>query len=115
MFPFISNPGFPSFLLTLLFMCKSEFKHYFMYCIVRYSYFASSKYCFLLIHCILPELFIFLLYEFLPFRRNILLRSSQVDANRWYRTCRSVHPMDLPEPSRCNTEMLCRQFLSNDP
>src|SRR5659263_746399 len=72
MFPFISYPGFSSFLLALLFLCKSEFEHYFVYCIVRYSYFASCINCFFLIQRIQSKHFIFLLDDFLPFFRNIL-------------------------------------------
>ncbi|MFZ3384586.1 MAG: hypothetical protein WA144_11735, partial [Candidatus Methanoperedens sp.] len=55
MIPFISYSGLPSFLLALLFICKFEFEHNFVYGVERYSYFASSKYRFFLIQCILPE------------------------------------------------------------
>src|SRR5659263_558329 len=111
MFPFISYPGFSSFLLALLFLCKSEFEHYFVYCIVRYSYFASCINCFFLIQRIQSKHFIFLLDDFLPFFRNILPWSPQADPY-----CRNlpglfVYCMDLPETSWRNGKSLGRRFL----
>src|SRR5659263_754199 len=111
MFPFISYPGFSSFLLALLFLCKSKFEHYFVYCIVRYSYFTSCINCFFLIQRIQPEHFIFLLDDFPPFFQNILLWSPK--AQPYFRnfTSRFVYLMYLPETSWRNAKSLGRRFL----